>query len=186
VVQSIARQTIRTSRSLDAFATEFEGRLRALSRVQGLLARVDHGAVDLRELVEAELKAHGDSGTETKKITIEGPPVRLAAAAAQALALGIHELATNAVKYGALKQPSGRLEVDWRVESDLGGKKRAVLEWREIGVQMPEGDAPTRKGFGRELIERALPYQLNAETQLKFGPDGVRCRIATTVEPADG
>jgi PAS domain S-box-containing protein len=187
VVQSIARQTIRTSHSLDGFAAEFEGRLRSLSRVQGLLARVDHGAVDLRELVEAELKAHGDGATATDKIAIGGPPVRLSATAAQALALGIHELATNAVKYGALKQETGKLEVAWRLEDDVGTKKRVVLDWRESGVDMPvQGDVPPRKGFGRELIERALPYQLNAETHLQFGPDGVRCRIATTVEAADG
>jgi PAS domain S-box-containing protein len=183
VVQSIARQTMRTGGSLDEFATLFEGRLRALSGVQGLLARVDHGAIDLRELVEAELKAHGDHNTEPGKVIIDGPPAMLSATSAQALALAIHELATNAVKYGALKQPSGKLGVTWQMKGGNGGERRVVLDWRETGVEMPdEGARPRRKGHGSELIERALPYQLHAETRLEFGRDGVRCRIATAVE----
>jgi PAS domain S-box-containing protein len=186
VVQSIARQTIRASASLEDFATQFEGRLRALSRIQSLLARIDHGPVDLRALVEAELKAHGNGDVEPGKVTIDGPPARLPPTSAQALALGIHELATNSVKYGALKQPSAKLDVAWRIEGGDGSARRAVLEWRESGVEMPnEGGRPTRKGYGRELIERALPYQLKAETRLEFGPDGVRCRIVTAVDNAE-
>lgn len=186
VVQAIARQTIRTKSTLEAFAGEFEGRLRALSRVQGLLARVDHGAVNLRELVEAELKAHGNGGTELGRVTIEGPPALLPASSAQALALAVHELATNAVKYGAFKHPSGKLSVAWRIEDGGDTERRVVLEWRESGVEMPDTNARIRKGYGSELIERALPYQLNAETHLEFGPDGVRFRIATAVENEEG
>lgn len=183
VVQSIARQTIRTSGSTDQLATEFEGRLRALSRVQGLLARVDHGAIDLRELIELELTAHGDGGVEPGKVTIDGPPAMLPPSSAQTFALAIHELATNALKYGALSQPAGRLDILWGLEGANGSKRRAVLDWRESGVQMPDGSGrPARKGYGSELIERALPYQLNAKTCLEFGPDGVRCRIATEIE----
>jgi PAS domain S-box-containing protein len=188
VVHAIARQTIRSSVSLAEFATEFEGRLRALSRVQGLLARVDDGSVDLRELVELELHAHGDGGGEPGKITIDGPPITLPDASTQSLALAIHELATNAVKYGALKQPTGKLNVRWWVEGS-DESKRLVLEWRESDVEMPDlGGHPMRTGYGRELIERALPYQLKAETHLRFGPDGVFCRIVMAVErgkPAD-
>jgi PAS domain S-box-containing protein len=183
VVQSIARQTVRASGSLEEFATDFEGRLRALSRVQGLLARVDHHAIDLRELVEIELAAHRNDELEPGKVTIEGPSAMLPATSAQALALAVHELATNAVKYGALKQPSGRLDLAWHIEEGNGKERRVVLDWRETGVVMPEGGSrPTRKGFGRELIERALPYQLKAETRLEFGTDGVRCRIVAMVQ----
>jgi PAS domain S-box-containing protein len=181
IVQSIARQTIRASDSLDEFATEFEGRLRALGRVQGLLARVDHGAIDLRELVELELKAHGD--VVPGKVTVDGPPSTLSPASAQTLALALHELATNAVKYGALKQPEGKLEIVWRIEGGESARRRAMLDWRERGVEMAnQGAIPSRKGYGSELIERALPYQLKAETRLEFGPDGVRCRIAAAIE----
>ena len=179
VVQSIALQTLRTSASLEGFGDEFESRLQALSRVQGLLARADREAVDLRALVEAELEAHGDGGADPGKVRVEGPPVALPAGSAQTLALALHELATNAVKYGALKRPAGRLAVTWAVEGD---GRRVLLEWRESGVPMAEDAPPRRKGYGSELIERALPYQLGAETRLEFGADGVRCAIAVPVE----
>jgi PAS domain S-box-containing protein len=183
VVQSIARRTARSSGSLGEFAEDFEARLRALSRVQGLLARVDHGAIDLRELVEMELAAHRSDQLEPGKVTIEGPSAMLPATSAQALALAIHELATNAVKYGAHKQPSGKLDPEWHVEGADGNERRVVLDWREAGVAMPDaGSRPSRRGYGSELIERALPYQLKAETSLEFGPDGVRCRIAAALE----
>jgi PAS domain S-box-containing protein len=175
VVQSVARQTLRTSASLDAFGDEFESRLRTLGRVQGLLARVDHQDIDVRDLVESELSAH-DEGDG--RMHIKGPSAPLPANSAQALALAIHELATNAVKYGALHQPGGQLSVAWTTEEDKG-QRLVVLDWIESGVTMPEAGTPRRKGYGSELIERALPYTLKAKTRLEFGPDGVRCRIAT-------
>lgn len=184
VVQSIAKQTMRSAGSLDVFAPEFEGRLRALSRVQGLLARVERGSIDLGEIVEAELLAHRDGATQTDRVTIAGPPVELPATSAQAVALALHELATNAVKHGALAHALGRLSVTWALD-ETGPERRVALEWRESGVPMPEGETPRRKGYGRELIERALPYQLRAETRLEFGPDGVRCALTVPVA-ADG
>jgi PAS domain S-box-containing protein len=183
VVQSIARQTIDASHSLEDFATEFEGRLRAVGRVQGILEHVDFGSVDLRQLVEAELRAHGYSSTTAGKVTISGPPALMPAASAQALALAVHELATNAVKYGALKQQLARLEITWQLVS---AGQRVLLEWRECGVQMPDQPGyPKRRGYGMELIERALSYQLKAETKLEFGADGVRCRIELAVVNAE-
>jgi two-component sensor histidine kinase len=175
VVQSTASQTMRSAESLPAFATEFESRLRALSRVQGLLARVEQQDVDLREIVEAELAAHGDGKVGTDKVSVAGPSVPLPATSAQAIALALHELATNAVKHGALAQPSGRLDVSWRV--DQAPECRIALEWRESGVAMPDGGRPARRGYGTELIERALRYQLKAKTKLEFGEDGVCCLI---------
>ena len=175
VVQSMANQTMRTAESLPAFAAEFESRLRALSRVQGLLARVEHHDVDLREIVEAELAAHGDGKLGTDKLSVAGPSVALPATSAQAVALALHELATNAVKHGALAQPSGRLDVRWRMEQEPD--PRVALEWRESGVVVPQGGRPARRGYGTELIERALPYQLKAKTKLEFAEDGVRCSI---------
>ncbi|RWB72418.1 MAG: PAS domain S-box protein [Mesorhizobium sp.] len=179
VVQSLARQTMRSSASLDEFAEDYESRLRALSRVQGLLARADHQPIDLRELIEGELHAHGDGSVDGGNVTIEGPATSLPAISAQSVALALHELATNAVKYGALHQPSGRLAVSWNIEHD-GSKARARLEWLESGVTMPEG-GPTRKGYGSELLERALPYELGAKTKIEFGSDGVRYEIVVPV-----
>lgn len=177
IVQSIERRTLRTSKTLEEFGAEFEGRLAALGRVQGMLSRTSHALVDLRELVQAELEAHGD-GVETRDhVIIQGPPVALPAASAQTLALAIHELATNAVKYGALRYPSGRLSVEWRVEAGSGNERRLVLQWCESGIQLAVG-YPERRGYGLELIERALPYQFHAETKLEFAGDGVKCRIS--------
>lgn len=185
VVQSIARQTLRVSGSLDVFEKDFEGRLRALGRVQSLLARVDHGAIDLRTLLDAELAAHGGKG-DPDKVWIEGPTVYLPATSAQVFALAIHELVTNAVKYGALRQPIARLSVTWSVEDARAESRRVVLDWQETGVDMPEqGIEALRKGYGSELITRALPYQLKAETSLEFAHDGVRCRIASSIESAE-
>jgi PAS domain S-box-containing protein len=180
IVQAIANQTIRTSASLEAFGTEFESRLRPLSRVQGLLARVDHQEIDLHTLIAAELAAHCDRGMESGKVMVDGPSVALPAASAQAVALALHELATNAMKYGALAQSAGRLVITWDLESD-GLKHRVALEWRESGVKL-DSQRPKRKGYGSELIERALPYQLRAKTKLDFRPDGVCCTIAVPVQ----
>lgn len=183
VTQAIAGQTMRSSRSLTEFRPQFESRLRSLSRVQALLARSNHESIDLRELLQAELTAH--AGSQSDRIQIEGPVVALPPIAAQALGLALHELSTNAVKYGALTQPAGHLAVTWLVEP-----KRPydilVLNWIEGGVQYPGGTLPTGKGYGTHLIERALPYQLNARTRIEFGPDGVRCEIAVPLEPNPG
>jgi PAS domain S-box-containing protein len=174
VVQSLARQTIRSSPSLDDFADDFESRLGALSRAQGLLAQSDNRPIELGDLVRAELEAHASADVE--KVTTEGPAAPLPAMSAQSMALALHELATNAVKYGALGQPSGRLMVRWEVKDDQS-RRQAIVVWSESGVAMPEG-GPARKGYGSELIERALPYQLGAKTKLRFEPDGVHCEIA--------
>jgi len=178
VVQAIATKTRRNSGSFEAFQAEFESRLRALSRVQSLLARVDYQDVDLRDLVVAELAAH-DDGQREGKTRLEGASIRLPATSAQAVGLALHELTTNAVKYGALAQPTGRLEVLWREQIEEG-RRRVVVEWAESGVAMPE--RIERKGYGSELIERALPYQLGARTSLEFHSDGIRCTLVVPLK----
>jgi PAS domain S-box-containing protein len=180
VVQSIATRTIRASQSLDAFRTEFESRLGALSRVQSLLARVDDHQIDLPKLVAAELAAHSDDGLASDKIHVEGPSINLPAAAAQAIGLALHELATNAVKYGALSKQEGKLTVRWDVK-DEGPNTRVSLTWIESGVPLPIETISKRRGYGTELIERALPYQLQARTKLTFASDGVHCEIEVPV-----
>lgn len=179
VMQAIAGQTLRSSGSLDDFAPQFEARLRALSRVQALLARVSHQAINMHELVLAELTAHGAQPGE--RVTVDGEMVALTADAAQALGLALHELATNAVKYGALSQPDGRLSVTWRIE-EHDRCHCVVLEWHEMGVHYPGAVPPAHRGYGSQLIGRALPYQLNASTSLVFGPEGVECRISVPLD----
>jgi len=173
VVQVIASQTLKDSAAL----RRYEERLRALGRVQSFLGRGGDG-VELDELVRAELAAFPQA--DRKRIAIKGPPVLLPTTAVQALALALHELATNAIKYGALASPVGRLAISWRLE-ERDGQRHLHLDWRETGVAMPEG--AIRRGFGSSLIEQALRYQLQAETRLQFEPDGVHCTIAL---PLDG
>lgn len=181
IVQAIVAQTRRRSDSLESFGTELESRLRALSRVQSLLSRLGDQQLDVGDLIRAEVTARNTVG-ETR---IEGPPMALAAASAQTLGLALHELATNAVKYGALAQPGARLEVRWREELN-DGRPLLVLDWSEHGVTMPHEARLRRKGYGTELIERALPYQLGATTKLEFGADGVRCTIVMPLPDAGG
>jgi PAS domain S-box-containing protein len=180
IVQGTAKQTLRSSKTLEEFRRAFESRIRALSRVQTLLARVGHHTVALRELVETELFAHG-AGDSDGKVTVEGPACVLPASAAQPLALALHELATNAAKYGALAHEGGAIHVSWATE-DSTSEPRVLLRWRETGVPMPQ-PAPPRSGFGSELIQRSLPYQLRARTLLDFGSSGVRCDISVPLAP---
>lgn len=173
VVSTVASQTVAASQSLDEFGRRFGSRLGALSRVQALLARGSETAVKVGDLMMTELMAH--AADADPRVTIGGPPVELPGRSVQILALAIHELATNALKHGALRTASGRLSVTWQLDSFQGRPARLlVLDWRECGVAMP---IEPRGGYGRELIEQALPYELDAATSLEFAPDGVRCRI---------
>jgi len=180
VIQTIVSRTLRGSDSLQAFELEFSRRLGALSRVQALISGVDYQSLDLRDLLVAELQAHESSQLDSGKVTLDGPALPLPASAAQALGLALHELVTNAAKYGALAQEHGRLAVRWQVDRD-GTGQIAKVEWKESGVAMPQ-EAPRRTGYGTELIKRALPYQLGAETELRFEADGVRCTIAAMLK----
>ena len=182
VIRSMADKTARAGGDLTDFRTRFRARLEALSRVQGLLSRMnDHDRVTFDELVATELAAM--DGT-ADRVTVDGPSgVRLRSSTVQTLAMALHELATNAMKYGALGQPAGRLSITWRLDRPAGEDCPWLhIDWRESGVAMPFADAaPRGTGQGRELIERALPYQLQARTSYLLGPDGVRCTIAVPV-----
>jgi len=182
VVRSMSDKTARASADLSDFRERFRDRLDALARVQGLLSRLnEHDRVTFDELIRAELAAiEGDSD----RISLEGPSgVRLRSSMVQTLAMAVHELATNAIKYGALSQPGAQLAVTWALAPDgSGDHSRLHIDWREIGVAMPpSGAKPSGGGQGRELIERALPYQLSAETTYELGPDGVHCTITIPI-----
>ena len=175
VVQAIARQTIGKGGSLEAY----KERLSALGRVQGLISHAAGDTVELGDILRLELQAHG--AAEDGQVDLDGPPVPLPVEHVQAVALVLHELATNAVKYGALKSDAGRLSVWWRRMEDGADADRLVLEWRESGVKMPPG-AADRSGFGRQLIQRSLAMTLRAKTDLMFGEDGITCRIEMPVD----
>ncbi len=183
VVQSLAGKTVGEAGSIDDFEDRFGVRLAALSRVQGLLSHLTAGQrVSFDELLGSELSALGATGNGEDKVTLDGPAgVWLRSATVQTFALALHELATNAMKYGALSAPTGRLTVRWRVEAD-GREPRLHVDWRERGVDTAHvGASYQGGGYGRELIERALPYQLKAETTYELGAEGVHCTIAVPI-----
>ena len=167
VVQAIVVQTLGRERTPKAL-TE---RLAALGRAQGLISEAKGAAVDIAEVVHLELQAYANS--TDGRVEIAGPKLALATEHVQIMALALHELTTNAVKHGALRAPGGRLSVTWRLVTD--GERHLVLDWRESGVAMASQTPP--RGFGRELIERALAYTAQARSDMNFGPDGLACRI---------
>jgi two-component sensor histidine kinase len=177
VVRAIASRTMAQTGPTEAFRTQFSERLAALARVQGLLSRTEIEPITIGALIRLELDALGAEASDDR-ITLIGPSVVLMDTIVQTLALAIHELATNARKYGALAADDRALTVSWAVRQVGGTTASLVLEWVEQGVgRAPESEGPTRKGYGRELIERALPYALNAKTSFELNDDGVRCTI---------
>lgn len=179
VIRSVARRTAQASETAEDYAMHLEGRLDALARGQAMILRDPAGGVFLEDLIAEELLAH--AAREGEQASFSGPAVRLRAKAAEALGLAIHELTVNAVKYGALSgPPGGQVSVAWRIEparpEGTGAGRQLCLEWREAGVP-PWGAAPERRGFGTEVIEQRLAYELGAVGSLRFGPGGVRCTI---------
>jgi two-component system, chemotaxis family, CheB/CheR fusion protein len=177
VVRSMATQTRASSRSLDDFGERFNNRLNALSRVQGLLSRSQRTAITISDLVSAELEAFG-AHLFGKRVKVEGPPVPLRARHVQTLALALHELATNARKYGALAHDDGELAIGWSAGKAGSGYSFLRIDWEETGFvpflkEQPVGTG----GYGRKLIERALPYSLGARTSYQLDSKGVRCSI---------
>jgi PAS domain S-box-containing protein len=187
VVQSVTLRTIKGSRSLDEFRSQIDARMQALARVQGVLSRRDAGTrIAFDTLLREELSAHFplDSNGNGAQVETEGPTgIPLQSSLVQTFALALHELATNTVKYGALATPEGRLSVRWWEVHLEDGMPRLHMDWRESGVtDMPDkAAAPRGSGYGRELIERALPYQLGARTSYDFTADGVHCTIEVDI-----
>ena len=183
VVKAIAQQTMMTSATLDDFDSRFNQRLEALSRVQGLLSNSNQKPITVGVLVGAELDALGATG---KRIAYGGSNILLRNRAAQTLALAVHELATNARKHGALANESGDLSVTWHIEA--APSRRLVLEWIERGITPPPagGNDPARRGYGRKLIERALPYTLSAQTRFELAADRLHCTIILPVAVEGG
>jgi PAS domain S-box-containing protein len=169
-VRAIASQTRQSSRTLDQFMEAFGARLGALARAQGLVARGPLEKVALGDLVGFELAASG--GQEGSSFTLCGPTVSFSPRDAQAIAMAIHELTTNAAKYGALSVGSGHVEVAWRTER-RDARAHLWLRWRERGLQLQ--DTAPAKGFGARVIEDSLPYILGGTSRLSFHPDGVEC-----------
>ena len=172
VVISLATQTMRRATSMAEFSKTFLGRVHALTAAYTLLSREQWSSVQLDQIVAEELAPF--LAPEKTNIRIEGPSVALDARGALALGMALHELATNAVKYGALSVPEGRVEVTWSLKPE-DGRDMLWLTWMERDgptVAPPEGP-----GFGTTLIERSLTHDLGGEARLFFEPDGLRAEV---------
>jgi PAS domain S-box-containing protein len=176
VIRSVARRTAETSDDLESFLTHFDGRLSAIARTQTALTRNQAVSASLDAVVLEEFLAA--AGAE--QVTLDGPEVQLSGKVAESISLAVHELVTNALKYGALTTPKGHVYVTWEV-SERDGRPVLALDWRETGVGVIDVQ-PRRIGFGRRLLEKALPYELGALTTLRFAPGGLRASIEVPLQ----
>lgn len=176
VVRAVAERTLDECRTLAEFRDSYRGRITAIARVHTLLSSLDGGhRVSFDRLLREELQAHG---ADHAQVQLDGPAgVGLESATLQTLALALHELMTNATKYGALSAGSGRLAVRWRRQHRDDGVPVLQVEWSEQCGDVRRPPAGRSGGYGRELIERALPYQLKARTSYALTTHGVECVI---------
>jgi len=175
-VQSIVTQTLRTNATSEDAKEAVQMRLLALSRAHDVLTRESWEGADLIEVVTRALEPYQTSNEN--RIHLGGPHVRLTPRMSLALAMALHELATNAVKYGALSNKIGIVEVSWTVENGAA-PPRLNLRWVERGG--PPVKAPSRRGFGSRLIERSLAQDLDGHVEIAFVPTGVVCTVDAPV-----
>lgn len=181
VVRSVFARSVETGRSLDDVVDHFRGRLDSLARTQVSVTRTAAGMLDLENLIRDELLSVGES--DRPRLVIDGPEIELSPKTAEGIGLAVHELTTNSLKYGALRAQCGDLAIKWRLERSELGARRLEFTWEEFRVPAVPVQ-PDHLGFGTELIEQALPYQLKATTELEFRGGGIRCSISVPL-PAE-
>lgn len=177
MVQSIASQTLRDADSLKDAAAAFSSRLASLGHAADILTATSWHAADLHDVIHAGLAAIDG---KQDRISVDGPTVTLNASAALATTLALHELATNAIKYGALSNDEGTVLLDWTV-TGAGNERQFTLRWKE--KDGPEVAPPSKRGFGSRLIERSLQSYFRGNARLSYPPDGLEFRL---VAPLDG
>jgi len=175
-VQSVILQSLRADATPAQMAEQLQARVLALSAAHDVLTRENWESAQLHEVVAGAVRAHQNAGADV--FAVEGPQVRVAPRTALSLAMALHELATNAAKYGALSRPEGRVSIRW----NIGAEPRVALEWREAGG--PPVTPPARRGFGSRLIEEGLARELGAAAQMDFQPGGLVCRMSAALAEA--
>ncbi|HEY0629714.1 MAG TPA: PAS domain S-box protein [Sphingomicrobium sp.] len=173
VIRSIVRRTANTADSVEEFEQNLDGRLSSFARTQAYVTRDFEGSMDLEMIVRDELLAHAAGDSE--QVSIEGPPVRLTPKQAETISLAMHELASNAMKHGALAGEGNRVDVKWSLEGD-GEGRRLHLSWLET-LNDRTLETPQRSGFGTELLEKVMSYELDAEPEIEFRPNGLSYRV---------
>jgi PAS domain S-box-containing protein len=179
-VQSIAAQSLKGATTTHEAKAAFEARLMALSRAHNILTRQNWEGASLRSLVLEILDPY--SARWSDRFRIEGPDIWIGSGNAVPIAMGLHELATNAVKYGALTVETGRVDLSWSVETE-NARTIGRLVWAESGG--PPVSPPTRKGFGTRLIERGLAADLRGEAHIDYRPEGLVCTLTWELDPTD-
>lgn len=170
MIQAIANQTLRGGDETEAVKALFLARLGTLSAAQDVLTQSVWARASLVALIGETLKIH----CEPSRFTTQGPEVELSSKTALAMALAIHELATNATKYGALSSDGGRVAIGWSLAAEA-----FHFEWREIDG--PPVASPTRKGFGSRMIERALAGYFQGKATIAYEPTGVLFKLAAPI-----
>ncbi|WP_344708026.1 HWE histidine kinase domain-containing protein [Sphingomonas swuensis] len=169
-ISALISQTSRSADSLTDFATGLNRRIQSMAKAHSLLTKSRWEGVSLMNLIREEMDHFGDS--DGGVTLVGGPEVVLSPKAALSLSLALHELVTNAAKYGALSSAGGRVTVRWDLTPEAG----LALQWRETGG--PAVQPPSRKGFGTTLIQRALSMETGGRSQVRFEPAGVECDIS--------
>ncbi|WP_225207137.1 sensor histidine kinase [Novosphingobium huizhouense] len=179
MVQAIALQTFREPLDLAVAQTVFAQRLKAIADANALLTGEKGAGAALRPAIEQALRPHCP---DPARLRLDGPDVAITPKTALAISLALHELATNAVKYGAWSGGQGVVELHWHTAQGEGDMFDLMLDWIELGG--PRVAPPTRRGFGSKLIERGLASELDGAVRLRFEPGGVHCSIRARL-PAD-
>jgi PAS domain S-box-containing protein len=170
-VQAVASHTMRASSSMEHFVAALDGRIRSMASTHELLSHRRWLGIPLAELVERELAPY----TTGSNAEIGGPEVMLNAEAGQTMATVLHELVTNAAKYGALSVPSGRVSIRWRVPLNGSKNDKLVLTWRETGG--PSVVPPTKSSYGMQVVRELVPYDLGGTVDHVLAPDGAQCQL---------
>lgn len=173
IVQSIAAQSLREGITPDEANVAFQGRLTALSAAHGLLTKSLWEPTSMRATIEASCAPLASAD----RIAIDGPEILLQPKTAVTFALAVHELGTNAIKYGALSTPSGTVDISWTFDPDT---RRLFLEWKEEGG--PLVVEPTRSGFGTRMLQRGLSAEFEGKVEMTYDPKGLRCTLEAVVE----
>ena len=173
-VQSIVAQALRNEADPVVIREAIESRLFGLSRSHDLLTRENWDSAGLRDVIDAALEPFGIANGRKERFVVTGKNIRFPPNAALALGIAFHELATNAVKYGAFSNDRGRITVDWTLVPSSNGS-RLILHWRE--KDGPPVTPPARKGFGSRVMERGLAHELKGSVVLDYRPEGLVCTI---------
>ena len=173
IVQSLAQQTFKGDAPLPGAREAFEARLTSLAAAHNLLTQKNWEHTSLNDAVRVSVAA--TAGTSAQRVTIDGPEILLDPQTAVTLTMAIHELSTNALKYGALSNDTGKVAVQWTIVDNPGSRCRMHFSWEESGG--PAVEAPLKRGFGSRLIERGIASELRGIVKLSFEPAGVVCKI---------